>query len=162
MQRELVRDHLTGISFGGGLGYQLAYENPTRFAAFVPISSVYSDAGITSNPSAAPDSSYPLVAQRLKAIAVWVHEGFLDPVMGAARGIVSALQAAGGNVRYTEYPGIGHDSSIWDDVYASADFYTCSTRSIADPFTPWWSEGRDRECRPFVRLALATELLVSF
>ena len=119
-----TRIYLTGVSFGGGIGYQLAYENPARFAAFVPISSTYSDVGITSNPSATPGSSYPLVAQRLKAIAVWVHEGALDPVIGAARGIVSALQAAGGNVRYTEYPGLGHDPSIWDGVYASADFYT--------------------------------------
>lgn len=119
-----TRIYLTGVSFGGGVGYQLAYENPTRFAAFVPISSTYNDAGITSNPNATPGSTYTMVAQRLKAMAVWVHEGELDPVVGAARGIVAALQAIGGNVQYTEYPGLGHNQSIWDGVYASTAFYT--------------------------------------
>jgi enterochelin esterase-like enzyme len=33
-----------------------------------------------------------------------------------------ALKAAGGNVRYTEYPGVGHDS--WNKAYAEPDLMT--------------------------------------
>ena len=36
-----------------------------------------------------------------------------------SRSIVAALRRVGGNVRYTEYPGVGHDS--WDLAYADAD-----------------------------------------
>ena len=35
-----------------------------------------------------------------------------------SRSIVAALRRVGGNVRYTEYPGVGHDS--WDLAYADA------------------------------------------
>jgi hypothetical protein len=33
-----------------------------------------------------------------------------------------ALKAAGGDVRYTEYPGVGHNS--WDKAYAEPELMT--------------------------------------
>ena len=119
-----ARIYVTGISFGGSVAYQLAYENPTKFAALIPIASAYSDAAITSNPNAAQGSSYSLVAQRLKAMPVAIYEGQFDPNVASARGVAAALQAIGGNIRYTEMAGLGHDAIVWDSTYASADFYT--------------------------------------
>ncbi|HKB79991.1 MAG TPA: prolyl oligopeptidase family serine peptidase, partial [Thermoanaerobaculia bacterium] len=51
---------------------------------------------------------------------VWVFHGSDDDVIpvSEARNMVAALQRAGGDVRYTEYPGTGHE--CWDLAYADA------------------------------------------
>ena len=36
-----------------------------------------------------------------------------------SRDMVDAIQQAGGDIQYTEYPGVGHNS--WDDAYGDAD-----------------------------------------
>jgi predicted peptidase len=36
--------------------------------------------------------------------------------------MVAALKAAGGNVRYTEYPGVKHNS--WDNAYGEPELFT--------------------------------------
>ena len=33
--------------------------------------------------------------------------------------MVAAVQAAGGNIKYTEYPGVNHNS--WDPTYGDAE-----------------------------------------
>lgn len=43
------------------------------------------------------------------------------PVEGS-RKLNEALKAAGGDVRYTEYPGVGHNS--WDKAYAEPELMT--------------------------------------
>jgi predicted peptidase len=43
------------------------------------------------------------------------------PVDGS-RKLNEAIKAAGGNVRYTEYPGVGHNS--WDNAYADPELMT--------------------------------------
>ena len=116
------RIYLTGISFGGSIAYQLAYENPERFAALIPIASVYDDGAIIGIPNAPRGSSYPLVAQRLKNMPVAIYEGSEDPVVYAARAIAAALRRIGGNVRYTEMPGLGHEVAVWESTYASREF----------------------------------------
>jgi predicted peptidase len=35
--------------------------------------------------------------------------------------MIDALRNVGGNPRYTEYPGVGHDS--WDKAYATDELY---------------------------------------
>ena len=39
--------------------------------------------------------------------------------MSESRKMDEAMRAAGGNVRYTEYPGVGHNS--WDKAYAEPE-----------------------------------------
>ncbi|HEX7979196.1 MAG TPA: prolyl oligopeptidase family serine peptidase [Gemmatimonadaceae bacterium] len=119
-----TRLYVTGISFGGGVAYQLAYENPTKFAALAPVASVYSDASVTSNPNATDGSSYPLLAQKLKTTPTGIWHGALDqgPPVSVPQGIYNALQAAGDPARITVIPGMGH--AIWDDVYVDDSFYT--------------------------------------
>ena len=52
--------------------------------------------------------------------AIREFHGAADDVVpaGDSRSMVAALQRAGGNVRYTEYPSVGHES--WDLAYADA------------------------------------------
>jgi len=38
------------------------------------------------------------------------------------RDMVAAVKAAGGNIRYTEYPQAGHD--CWTETYANPELYT--------------------------------------
>ncbi len=118
------RLYVTGISFGGGVAYELAYENPTKFAALAPVASVYSDVSVTSDPNATLGSSYPLLAQRLTTTSTWIWHGALDtsPSPTVSQNIYSALQAAGDPAKITVVPGMGH--AIWDQVYVDNSFYT--------------------------------------
>jgi predicted peptidase len=118
-----ARLYVTGISFGGGVAYQLAYENPTKFAALAPVASVYSDVSVTSDPNATTGSSYPLLAQRLKTTATGIWHGALDqgPPVTVPQAIYNALQSAGDPAKLTVIPGMGH--AIWDQVYQDDSFY---------------------------------------
>ena len=52
---------------------------------------------------------------------MWAFHGGGDDIVAVtnSRNMVAALQRAGGNVHYTEYPGVGHES--WDLAYADAN-----------------------------------------
>jgi predicted peptidase len=98
------RIYLTGVSMGASGALRLAARYPTRFAAVVPICG-WADAR--------------RIAVVLKTAPMWLFHGASDPVVpvGRSRQIVEALRSAGAtDVRYTEYPGIGHES--WDLAYA--------------------------------------------
>ena len=49
---------------------------------------------------------------------MWIFHGDADPSVPVeeSRKMYAALQAANANVKYTEYPGVGHES--WDNAYA--------------------------------------------
>ncbi len=64
-----------------------------------------------------PDDPYRETARKIAHIPVWAFHGESDssvPV-GESRKLHEALEAVGGNVKYTEYPGVGHNS--WDRAY---------------------------------------------
>lgn len=116
------RLYLTGLSMGGYGTWAFGYKYPNRFAALVPVCG-----GVTSrrafpipdwHPAArAPDDPYGETASKIARIPVWAFHGDADysvPVT-ESRKLTEALKAAGGNVRYTEYPGVGHNS--WDRAY---------------------------------------------
>lgn len=95
------RRYITGLSMGGYGTFDLCMRRPGDFAAGVPIC------------GGADDSKAAEIAQ----IAFWVFHGGADSVVpvGRSQSIVAALKAAGANVRYTEYPGVGHNS--WAKAY---------------------------------------------
>ena len=66
---------------------------------------------------------YTATARKIGKTPVWVFHGEADPVVPVteSRQMVAALKAAGGNVRYTEYPGVKHES--WDNAYAEPDLF---------------------------------------
>ena len=63
-------------------------------------------------------------AQPVTPLPVWIFHGGADPVVpvSESRQMNEALKTAGGNVRYTEYERVGHNS--WDRAYAEPDFFT--------------------------------------
>ena len=100
------RLYLTGLSMGGYGSWTIAMQHPDMFAAVVPICG-----------GGTPEA----IAQKLKEEPIWVFHGGADPTVPVdqSRNIVAALKAAGSTVKYTEYPGVGHDS--WDKAYAEKD-----------------------------------------
>ncbi len=123
------RIYLTGMSIGGtGTWYMARHRR--LFAAAVPVCGE-----IARNPDEPfpveppPDIArivgaadpYTVLAEAIRTTPVWVFHGAADavvPVMQSRR-MVAALQRNGGRVKYTEYPGVGHNS--WDLAYADAN-----------------------------------------
>jgi predicted peptidase len=102
------RVYVTGLSMGGFGTYNLAMDEPTRFAAIAPMSS-----------GADPD-----FASLLKGVPIWVFHGDKDPVVpiGGDRDMVTALKAQGADVTFTVIPNGKHD--IWDPIYAGNEIYS--------------------------------------
>jgi predicted peptidase len=92
------RIYCVGLSMGGYATWELAQRFPTRFAAVVPICGW---ADVTE-------------AAVLKSLPIWAFHGDIDPTVPVAgsRNIIAAIKAAGGTPKYTEYPGVGHDSWV--------------------------------------------------
>jgi len=80
---------------------------PELFAAIAPISG-----------GGSPD-----LASTLKDVPVWAFHGAEDEIvkLEAGQRMVDALRACGGNVRFTVYPGVGHDS--WTQTYGNPELY---------------------------------------
>jgi predicted peptidase len=101
------RVYVTGLSMGGFGTFALASEYPGLFAAIAPI-------------CGGGDLSK---AERLKDIPAWVFHGAKDNVVPLERSkeMVDAIEACGGNVKFTVYPDADHDS--WTVTYNNPEFY---------------------------------------
>jgi predicted peptidase len=123
------RTYLTGLSMGGYGSWDIASRYPGKFAAVVVVCGGISppDRLVKLHPELAktgyPDDpkSYTEVANKIGKTPVWIFHGADDPTVppDCSRKMNKALKAAGGNVRYTEYAGVGHNS--WDKAYAEPD-----------------------------------------
>lgn len=103
------RIYLVGLSMGGHGAWDLASRYPHLFAAVVPICGV----------------GDPSRAALMKNLPIWCFHGEADPLVPVnhAREMIAALKRAGGHPRYSEYPGVGHNSYV---------------KAFADPeFLPW-------------------------
>jgi predicted peptidase len=101
------RLYLTGLSMGGIGSWSLVAAMPDKWAAVVPICG----------------RGDPKTASKFKDVPLWAFHGDKDnavPVSGS-RDMIDALKKAEGNPRYTEYPGVGHNS--WDKAYATDELY---------------------------------------
>ena len=96
-----ARVYLTGLSMGGYGAWIYGAAHADRFAALVPICG----------------GSHPEDAERLAIIPIWAFHGADDQTVPPAksREMVDAIKKAKGNIKYTEFPGIGHNS--WDAAY---------------------------------------------
>ena len=105
------RVYLTGLSMGGFGTWSLAAAHPDKWAAIVPVCG-----GVRG------DAADP--AGKVKDIPCWVWHGGADAVVKPqlSRDMVDAIKKAGGKPKYTELPGVGHNS--WDAAYGSDELFT--------------------------------------
>jgi predicted peptidase len=101
------RVYLTGLSMGGFGTWSLAAAHPEKWAALVPICG----------------GGDPKQADKIKHIPCWCFHGEADPTVKVdrSRDMIKALKATGGDPKYTEYPGVGHNS--WTNAYATKELY---------------------------------------
>jgi len=99
------RIYISGLSMGGYGSWDLMIRFPEIFAAGAPV-------------CGGGDIRY---AESIAGIPQWVFHGAEDPVvpLEASSAMVEALKAAGADVRFTVYEGVGHDS--WVPAYAEKE-----------------------------------------
>ena len=103
------RVYLTGISMGGFGTWETAFEYPDTYAAIAPICG---GAGVRW-----------VTAQRLKNMPCWIFHGDKDgavPIENSQQ-IYDALKKINSPVKFTIYPGVGHDS--WTQTYDNPEFW---------------------------------------
>jgi predicted peptidase len=118
------RTYLTGLSMGGYGVWDVAMRAPGRFAALAPV------CGAVRQPREERDTlfvaavaneadPYSAIAQRLRAVPVWIFHGAKDDLVPPEddRRLIAAFRAAGAaDARHTEFPDANHNS--WDPAYS--------------------------------------------
>jgi predicted peptidase len=104
---------------GGAGTWYIAYRNPSRFAALLAICGRVRPSAATTD-AVVPDAEgepFAALAARIKHLPIWVVHGDADNTVPVdeSRGIVAALTALNVPVKYSELPGVGHNS--WDNAY---------------------------------------------
>lgn len=102
-----ARVYVTGQSMGGVGSWGAAARYPELFAAAVPVCGAW-------DVSDAP---------KMTPVAIWAFHGDEDNAVPVkfSRELTAAVEKAGGKVKYTEYPGVGHGS--WGPAYAEAKLW---------------------------------------
>lgn len=102
------RIYLTGIGAGATAAWQLAIEEPERFAAVAPICG----------------GGDPHRACLLRDVPVWTFHGAKDLItpISETQSMVLALKLCGGNIAFTIYPESDHD--VWTRTYNDPQFYS--------------------------------------
>lgn len=97
------RVYIGGLSMGGMGTFDMLARYPNRFAAAFPICGAGNET---------------TTKRYAKTTALWVFHGGADNVVPPAgsRVMVESLKKEGADVKYTEYPGVGHNS--WDNAFA--------------------------------------------
>lgn len=103
---DVNRVYIGGLSMGGFGTFEILWRRPQLFAAAIAICG-------GGNPTSVKiyGSNFP----------IWVFHGADDSVVpvNSSRVMVEALKEAKAKVKYTEYPGVGHDS--WKNAFAEPD-----------------------------------------
>ncbi len=101
------RIYIAGLSMGGMGTFEIVHRFPKQFAAAMPICGAGSSASYT---------------KKAKKVPFWIFHGADDVVVSVeeSRKMVNALQNLQYKVKYTEYPGVNHDS--WTDAFAEKNF----------------------------------------
>lgn len=96
------RKYLLGVSMGGYGVWSFASEYPQKFAALVSICG--------GSPLSGGDRFSP-IAKKIGQTPAWLFHGSEDNVVqvSESRNLTAAIRENGGNVKYTEYEGVGHN-----------------------------------------------------
>jgi predicted peptidase len=102
-----ARLYVTGLSMGGMGTFELVFHSPDTFAAAMPIC------------GGGDTKSYDA---RVRNTSFWIFHGDQDAVVDAkySREMVARLKELKADVRYTEYPGVNHNS--WDNAFAEPTY----------------------------------------
>lgn len=101
------RVYVAGLSMGGYGTWDALARRPELFAAGIPICGGGNVANVA----------------KFKQIPLWCFHGAEDPVVKPekSREMIAALRAVGSEPRYTEYPGVQHNS--WTQTFANVDTF---------------------------------------
>jgi len=101
------RLYVTGLSMGGYGAWDAVQRQPQLFAAAAPVCG----------------GGDPAFAAKMKDVPIWAFHGDKDTTVkpNRSREMIAALKAAGAQPKYTEYPGVGHDS--WSRTYRDPALY---------------------------------------
>jgi predicted peptidase len=117
---------VTGLSMGAIGTWAIGSRYPDRFAAMAPIAAGW----------------LPEATPRMRNVPVWTFHGEDDAVMPISQTeqMVAALRGVGADVRFTRYPGVGHDA--WVPAYEESDLCTwLATRRRARPSSDHDADG---------------------
>lgn len=97
------RIYLTGLSMGGYGSWEMAMRRPSLFAAVAPIC------------GGGDEKNAKLIAK----LPIWAWHGDRDGAVPVqrTRDLIAALKSVGGEPRYTEKKGAGHN--VWTPAYSS-------------------------------------------
>ncbi|MEZ4811708.1 MAG: alpha/beta hydrolase-fold protein [Allomuricauda sp.] len=97
--------YVGGLSMGGFGTFELVRRNPKMFVAAFPICG----------------GANPNIGKKLKKLDWWVFHGAADETVPekCSAEIVKAMKDEGINVKYSVYPGVGHNS--WDNAFAEPE-----------------------------------------
>ena len=120
-----ARVYLTGLSLGGYGTWSLAQKYPRRWAALAPCCGgiVYPHGFSSEAPGGPAADPYAPVARQVAALPAWIFHGGADPVVPVSESrqmtaLLFSLKAdlkRKTDLKYSEYPGVGHNS--WDFAY---------------------------------------------
>ncbi|WP_143306975.1 carboxylesterase family protein [Chitinophaga vietnamensis] len=96
------RVYIGGLSLGGMGTFYMITRYPDMFAAAFPICGA---------------GNVAEAGRFAGKVPIWIFHGGSDPVVPvqASRAYYEKLQSLGAKVKYTEFPGVGHNS--WDNVF---------------------------------------------
>jgi predicted peptidase len=99
------RVYITGLSMGGMGTFETVYRNPGLFAAALPIC------------GGGDSASYKFLKT-----SFWIFHGDADAAVNVnlSRTMVATLKSLKIPVRYSEYPGVNHNS--WDNAFKEPDY----------------------------------------
>lgn len=99
------RIYVGGLSMGGMGTFELVRRNPKLFAAAFPICG----------------GANPKISKKLSKLDWWVFHGDADTVVPekCSADMVKAMGDVGISVKYSLYPGVGHNS--WDNAFAEPE-----------------------------------------
>ena len=103
------RIYLTGLSRGGGAAWEMAVLYPDKFAALAVVCGM---------------APVPYAGWINKKMPIWVFHGEEDSSIpiSESESMVNRLREMDYNVKFTSYPGVGHDS--WIRAYKTEELYT--------------------------------------
>jgi predicted peptidase len=101
------RIYISGLSMGGMGTFESVYRNPDLYAAALPI-------------CGGGDVNH--FDKRVAKVPFWVFHGAADAVVNPqlSRDMVEKLKSLKAEVKYSEYPGVNHNS--WENAFAEKDY----------------------------------------